>query len=49
MTFSRVTDVFVMLVIVAGITTVVAHPESAKIVTAGGKFFTDSLRAAQGR
>lgn len=43
-----VVDVMVWIVIVALATTIVAHPNSAKIITAGGNAFSGALRAAQG-
>jgi hypothetical protein len=36
------------LVTVALVTTIVAHPNSAKIITSFGKAFASSLRAAMG-
>lgn len=44
-----IVDVMVWITIVALATTIVAHPESAKIVTASGTAFSQSLRAAQGK
>lgn len=46
---NKVADIFMALVFVAGVTTIVAHPDSAKIITAGGSTFVNSLRAAQGK
>lgn len=37
------------IVIVALVTTVVAHKNTAKVVTASGNAFAGALRAAQGR
>lgn len=39
----------VWITIVALATTIVAHPESAKILTAGGEAFSKALKAAQGK
>lgn len=36
------------IVTVALVTTIVAHPNSAKVITAVGKAFSGSLRAAMG-
>jgi hypothetical protein len=44
----RTADVLGALVLVALVTTIVSHPRSANVVTAGGKAFTNSLLAAQG-
>lgn len=46
---NKVADIAMALVFVAGVTTVVAHKESAKVVTALGGLFIGSLRAAEGR
>lgn len=44
-----VVDVLGAIVTVALVTTIVSHPRTASVVTAFGKSFSDSLRAAQGR
>lgn len=41
-------DIAMAIVAVAGITTVVAHKETAKDITSGGNAFIGSLRAAEG-
>lgn len=46
---ASIVDVMVWITIVALATTIVAHPESAKIVTASGNAFSQSLKAAQGK
>lgn len=48
MTFRTILDVAGAMVVVAGVTTVVSHPESASIITSLGSAFTGGLRAAQG-
>lgn len=45
----RVFDVGMGLVIVAGVTTVVAHRQSAKIITAITGGLSNNIRAATGR
>lgn len=37
------------IVTLAMVTTIVSHPESAKVIRATGSAFTNSLRAAMGR
>lgn len=49
MSANSIVDVMVWITIVALATTIVAHPESAKILTAGGQAFSSSLKAAQGK
>lgn len=44
----NIVDVMVWITIVALATTIVAHPASAGIVTAGGNAFSNALKAAQG-
>jgi hypothetical protein len=44
----KVFNIAFALVVVAGLTSVVAHPDTAKDVTAGGNAFVDSLKAAEG-
>lgn len=45
----RFFDVAMGLVIVAGVTTVVAHKQSAKIITSLTSGFSNNIRAATGR
>lgn len=45
---NQVADVLGALVVVALVTTIVSHPQSANVITAGGRAFTGSLLAAQG-
>lgn len=44
----QVADVMGMIVTVALVTTIVAHPQSANVVNSFGNAFSGSLRAAQG-
>lgn len=44
----RIFNLLGAIVVVALVTTVVAHPNSAKVVSALGSTFAGSLRAAQG-
>lgn len=44
-----VTDLLGAIVVVALVTTIVAHPNSAKVITAFGNAFSGSLQAAQGK
>lgn len=46
---SKVVDVLGAIVTVALVTTIVSHPQTARVVTAFGNAFANSLRAAQGR
>jgi hypothetical protein len=48
MMFDKIGDVMFGLVVVAGITTVVAHPNSARIVTSIGRAGANWTRAAIG-
>lgn len=48
MTGSAVVDVMGSIVLVALVTTIVAHPGTAGVVTAFGNAFTNSLKAAEG-
>lgn len=48
MNADKVVNVFSLIVVVAGVTTVVSHPQSAKVVRAVGDMFTGGLRAAMG-
>ena len=45
---AKITDVMGMIVLVALVTTIVAHPHTAGVVNAFGNAFSGSLRAAQG-
>jgi hypothetical protein len=45
---SNITDILGAIVMVALVTTVVAHPETAKVINAFGEAFSGSLIAAQG-
>lgn len=45
----KVSDIALAIVAVAMITTVVAHKNSAKVITAVGNSFSSSIRAATGR
>lgn len=45
----RVADIAIAIVAVAMITTIVAHRNSARVVTAVGNAFSGSIRAATGR
>lgn len=42
-------DIAIALVAVAMVTTIVAHRNSAEVVTAVGRAFSQSIRAATGR
>lgn len=44
----RIFNVLAAIVGVALVTTIVAHPDTAKDITAGGSAFAGSLRAAEG-
>jgi uncharacterized membrane protein len=48
MNMDKVVNIFAMLVIVAGVTTVVARPNSANVIRAFGETFTNSIKAAMG-
>lgn len=41
-------DLLGAIVVVALVTTIVSHPQSAKVIGAGGTAFTQSILAAQG-
>lgn len=45
---NQITDVMGAIVMVALVTTIVAHPETAKVINAFGGAFSGSLKAAQG-
>lgn len=49
MNVSGIVGVLSAIVTVALVTTVVSHPESAKVVKALGDGFSGALRAAQGK
>lgn len=49
MNLDKIMSIAGMLVVVAGVTTVVSHPASAQVIRAIGDAFTGSLRAAQGK
>lgn len=41
-------DIAGAIVVVALVTTIVSHPNSAKVITAGGNAFSNSILASQG-
>lgn len=43
-----VVDVATWIVIVALVTTIVAHPNTSKVITSAGTAFSGSIRAAEG-
>ena len=45
---SKFFDIAMGFIAIAGITTVVSHPNTAKVITAGGDAFDGSLKAAEG-
>lgn len=45
----RLFNVAGAIVTVALVTTIVSHPQSARVITAMGSAFAGSIRAAQGR
>lgn len=45
----KIADIAGGIIVVALVTTVVSHPGSAKVITAIGKTFSGSLRAAMGK
>jgi hypothetical protein len=47
-TGSTVADVMGSIVLVALVTTIVAHPHTASVITAFGNAFSNSLKAAEG-
>jgi len=49
MNFDRALNIIGAIVTVALVTTIVAHPQSAKIVSSAGSAFSNSLRAAMGK
>jgi hypothetical protein len=48
LTRGKLIDVIAAIVLLAIITTVVAHPQSAKVISSTGTAFSGSLRAAMG-
>lgn len=44
----RAADILGGIVLVALVTTIVAHPETSKVIKSFGEAFSGSLRAAQG-
>lgn len=49
MNIDKVASIGSAIVTVALVTTIVSHPESAKVIKAVGMSFADVLRAAQGK
>lgn len=49
MNFDKALSIGSAIVTVALVTTIVAHPQSAKVITAVGNSFANSLRAAMGK
>lgn len=49
MSLDKMFQIASLIVVVAGVTTVVSHPASASVIRAIGDAFTGSLRAAQGK
>jgi hypothetical protein len=47
--FDKLFNVLAAIVVVAGITTVVAHPKSAQVISALGESFSGAIRAAIGQ
>lgn len=45
----QVFNVMASIVTVALVTTIVSHPDSARVISAMGSAFAGSIRAAQGR
>jgi hypothetical protein len=45
---SAVTDTLGAIILVALVTTIVAHPNTANVITSFGNAFTNSLKAAEG-
>lgn len=48
MNADKIVNVFSLIVVVAGVTTIVSHPESAKVIRAVGDMFVGGLHAAMG-
>lgn len=49
MTARGVINIFMAIVVVAGITSIIMRPNSANVINAISSLFTNSLRTAQGR
>lgn len=49
MNLDKLTSIGMAIVTVAGVTVIVSHPQSAKIIGAIGSAFAGSVRAAMGR
>lgn len=49
MNLDKVLNIFGMIVVLAIITTLVAHKETKNVIGAIGSLFTNSLRAAMGK
>ena len=49
MNFDRILNIFAAIVTVALVTVIVSSPNSARIVSASGSAFSNSLRAAMGK
>lgn len=45
----KIADVAMAIVAVAMVTTIVSHRNTARVVTASGRAFSESLRAATGK
>jgi len=45
----RIADIAVAIVGVAMVTTIVAHRNSARVITSAGRAFSQAIRAATGR
>lgn len=45
---SAVTDTLGAIILVALVTTIVAHPNTSTVITSFGNAFTNSLKAAEG-
>lgn len=49
MSLDKIFNIAGMIVVVALVTTIVAHPASARVIEAMGKSFANVLKAAQGK
>lgn len=45
----EIADIAGAIVVVALVTTLVSHPRTANVIRAGGKAFSESILAAQGK
>lgn len=45
---SQIADIAMAIVFVALATTLVAHPNTSKVITASGNAFSSSIKAAEG-